>query len=171
MVTVADSDGEIGLESDLGWALGRIFRSYVKTFDAVLDDVPGGPRGYQVLAAATHGSPPSQLALAQHLGIDRTVMTYLIDDLVTAGLVERRPDTTDRRARRIVATEQGAQLLHTLERELASAEEHLLAPLGDDERGALRALLRRIAEHVQRFDPVANTCQAVDDVRHSNTVP
>jgi hypothetical protein len=34
-----------------------------------------------VLAAATRGEPGSQLALAQHLGVDRTVMTYLVDDL------------------------------------------------------------------------------------------
>ena len=31
-------------------------------------------------------------------------MTYLLDDLEAAGLVERRPDPTDRRARRVAPT-------------------------------------------------------------------
>lgn len=156
---------DTGVESDLGWALGRIFRSYVKAFDAVFDNVPGGPRGYQVLATTSRGTPRSQLALAQHLGVDRTVMTYLIDDLVEAGLVTRRPDPTDRRARRIAVTEHGHELLHTLEHHLCDAEEHLLAPLDESERQHLRSLLRRVAEHVQHHDPVHNTCDAVDDVR------
>jgi DNA-binding transcriptional MocR family regulator len=61
------------------------------------------------LDAAAHGAVGSQLALAQHLGIDRTVMTYLLDDLEAAGLIERRPDPADRRARRVVATQLGME--------------------------------------------------------------
>ena len=93
--------------SDLGWALGVLSRSYVKAVAATFADVPGGPRGYQVLAAAARDEHGSQLALAQHLGVDRTVMTYLLDSLAEAGLIERRPDPADRRARRIVATARG----------------------------------------------------------------
>ena len=69
--------------------------------------MPGGPRGYQVLASAAVEGPRTQLALAQQLGLDRTVMTYLLDDLQKAGLVERRPDPADRRARRVVLTDAG----------------------------------------------------------------
>ena len=69
------------LDSDLGWALGAVFRAYVKSAEAAVADLPGGPRGYQVLAAAARDLPRSQLALAQQLGVDRTVMTYLLDDL------------------------------------------------------------------------------------------
>ena len=66
-----------------------------------------GARGYLVLAVAGQGEPKSQLALAQHLGVDRTAMTYLLDDLEAAGLVERRPDPADRRARRVTLTDAG----------------------------------------------------------------
>jgi MarR family transcriptional regulator for hemolysin len=52
-----------------------------------------------------------KLALAQHLGIDRTAMTYLLDDLETAGLIERRPGPADWRARRVVATEHASETL------------------------------------------------------------
>ncbi|NDL59019.1 MarR family winged helix-turn-helix transcriptional regulator [Phytoactinopolyspora mesophila] len=165
MTTATDRPDVTGLESDLGWALGRVFRSYVKMFDAILSDLPGGPRGYQVLAAAVHGAARSQLALAQHLGIDRTVMTYLLDDLTGAGLVERQPDPADRRARRIVVTSAGQELLERLRLQLSHAEEHLLAPLDEHQRHTLRTLLQQVAQHAQHLDPVANTCDVVEDIR------
>jgi MarR family transcriptional regulator, transcriptional regulator for hemolysin len=165
MTTATDRPDVTGLETDLGWALGRVFRSYVKMFDAILSDLPGGPRGYQVLAAAVHGTPCSQLALAQHLGIDRTVMTYLLDDLTGAGLVERQPDPTDRRARRVVATAPGRELLERLEHQLCRAEEHLLSPLDEHQRLSLRMLLQQVAQHAQHLDPVTNTCDVAEEIR------
>src|SRR3954463_6352379 len=93
------------VEDDLGWALGTVFRRYARAAAKALEGIPGGPRGYQVLAAAAGIEPRRQLSLAHQLGIDRTVMTYLVDDLEQAGVVERKPDPADRRARLIVATE------------------------------------------------------------------
>ena len=72
---------------DLGWALGVVFRSYARAASLAFSELPGGPRGYQVLAAAARGEPGNQLKLAQHLGVDRTVMTYLLDKLENAGLI------------------------------------------------------------------------------------
>lgn len=152
------------LNNDLGWALGVVFRSYVKAANAAFTDVPGGPRGYQVLAAATRGEPGSQLAMAHHLGIDRTVMTYLLDDLESAGLIERRPDPADRRARRIAATGPGRDLLDDLDRRLRAAEHQVLAGLGKEEdRRAFRGLLRQLATDANAVDPVASACALAQD--------
>ena len=38
------------LDQDLGFTLGVIFRAYIKAANAVVCDIPGGPRGYQVLS-------------------------------------------------------------------------------------------------------------------------
>jgi DNA-binding MarR family transcriptional regulator len=152
------------MSDDLGWALGVVFRSYVKAANAAFADVPGGPRGYQVLASATRGEPGSQLELAHHLGVDRTVMTYLLDDLEGAGLIERRPDPADRRARRITVTAPGCNLLSDLDRRLRTAEHQVLAGLETEEdRQAFRALLRQLATHANAIDPVYNAC---DIARH-----
>jgi DNA-binding MarR family transcriptional regulator len=94
------------LDGDLGWMLGVVFRSYVKASDHVLRDLPGGPRGYQIRTAADGEPPQNQGAMAGELGIDRTVLTYLIDDLERLNLVTRRPDPADRRSRLVVATDQ-----------------------------------------------------------------
>jgi DNA-binding MarR family transcriptional regulator len=133
------------VESDLGWALGTVMRNYLRAVDEVVSDVPGGPRGYQVLAACGREGPRTQLALARRLGVDRTVMTYLLDDLQSAGLVERRPDPTDRRARRVELTDPGNARLCELAGLLREAEDQLLERLDLEEREVLRTLLFRLA--------------------------
>ena len=150
---------------DLGWALGVVFRSYARAANLAFSELPGGPRGYQVLAAAARGEPGNQLKLAQHLGVDRTVMTYLLDKLENAGLIERRPDPQDRRARQIVATAGGRERLEDLHRRLQAAERHVLSGLDSEaDRLAFRALLRRLATHANALDPVRGGCEHVPDV-------
>jgi DNA-binding MarR family transcriptional regulator len=85
--------------------------------------------------------------LAQHLGVDRTVMTYLLDSLAKAGLIERRPDPADRRARQIAATTRGRALLEGLGERLRAAEDQVLAGLDDEDRQTFRSLLQRVAVH------------------------
>jgi DNA-binding MarR family transcriptional regulator len=160
----ASAECQDALADDLGWGLGMVFRAYVTAAHAAVAELPGGPRGYQVLAAAAQSVVGSQLALAQHLGIDRTVMTYLLDDLEAAGLIERRPDPADRRARRVVATEQGSKLLVTLDCRLRAAEEHLLDPLDDEGRRSFRAHVRLLATRINALDPVANPCELAGQV-------
>jgi DNA-binding MarR family transcriptional regulator len=157
------------VESDLGWALGTVMRAYMTAAQDAVDGIPGGPRGYQVLAAASRGEPGSQLAMAQRLGVDRTVMTYLLDDLETAGLVERRPDPADRRARRVVLTEAGGQRLCDVERRLRTAEEHVLGPLDPAERETLRALLRRLATRSGVED--VDACSVAEEIQQQDAVP
>ena len=155
---------EDALVDDLGWGLGTIFRAYVKAAHAAVADLPGGPRGYQVLSAAAQGSVSSQLALAQHLGVDRTVMTYLLDDLEAADLIERRPDPADRRARQILATQKGDQLLTSLNDLLRAAEAHLLTPLDTDQRDSFRAQVRLLATQLDVLDPPDSPCDLADEV-------
>ena len=149
------------LSNDLGWALGAVVRGYAKATHEALADLPGGPRGFQVLAAAAGDGLGSQLALAQRLGVDRTVMTYLLDDLEAAGLIERRPDPADRRARRIVATPPGLEALGRLEQRLHQAEEELLSGLDSQaDRQTFRSLLCRLARQASAADPGRTSCEA-----------
>ncbi len=155
---------------DLGWALGSVTRSYLRAAKKAVAGIPGGPRGYLVLATAGRDEPKSQVALAQHLGIDRTAMTYLLDDLEQAGLVERRPDPTDRRARHVVITQTGRELLHELKRRLRDAEDDLLQSLDEEERVVLRTLLHRLATGLAPADPT-QIMKAIEaqDVDHAPT--
>ncbi len=148
---------------DLGWSIGVLLRAYQSALGPVLTEVPHGHRGYQVLSTVVHGDQPSQLALAAHLGIDRTVMTYLIDDLVGAGLVERQLNAADRRQRKVVATAQGEAALILLEARVTAAEDVALGALSAAERDVLRTLIARVACDVRDIDPDRDPCDAADE--------
>ncbi|SDT42725.1 MarR family winged helix-turn-helix transcriptional regulator [Jiangella sp. DSM 45060] len=153
-----------GIEDDLGWRLGVLFRAYVQSADAATAGIPGDHRGRQVLAVAVREEPRTQSALAQRLGIDKTVLTYLLDALTEAGLVERQPDPADRRSRRVVATERGREYLAEADRRVRLTEEHVLAGLDDADRTALRELLGRLAARLHAADPVADPCRMMQEI-------
>jgi DNA-binding MarR family transcriptional regulator len=152
------------LHADLGWALGVVFRAYRRNANAVIADVPGGPRGYQVLTAAARPAPMSQAAIAQDTGLDRTVMTYLVDDLEAAGLLRRQQDPNDRRARLLVVTSDGAARLRAWEHRLAQVEQHLLQGMTTADQLSLRCLLQRLAQQVDALESNGDRCQVMTDI-------
>ncbi|MBU8812493.1 MarR family transcriptional regulator [Mycolicibacterium goodii] len=139
-------------ETDLGWALHAVVRQYRRLTDDLLSDLPGGPRGYQVLMTSQLGPPRSQLALARYLGVDRTMMTYLLDDLEAAGLVTRTTDPNDRRSRNLKLTKKGRATLSRARRRLKAAEVSLLEPLDPDQQQSLRELLHQLANAEPKAD-------------------
>jgi DNA-binding MarR family transcriptional regulator len=128
---------------DFGHALGTLLRRYLEQARTVVCDLPGGPRGYQVLGVVSSSRCRNQAAVAASLGIDRTVMTYLVDDLEKAGLVERRLDPVDRRARQLVLTPGGTSALARATERLSDVESDVLARLDDEEAATFRRLLQR----------------------------
>ena len=53
------------------------------------------------------GGELTQSQLAEQCALDKTTMVVTLDELERAGLAERRPSSTDRRARIIAVTEAG----------------------------------------------------------------
>ncbi|MBL7495898.1 MarR family transcriptional regulator [Frankia sp. CNm7] len=147
---------------ELGWLVGQIQHGYLTAATRAVDEVPGGLRGVYVLGAAIRGDAPNQIEVARRFGIDRTVMVHLIDDLEKAGLVERRPDPADRRARMIVGTDRGRDAHDAAQARLRRVEDHVLAPLGPDERAAFTAMAHRVVAHLISLDPTQaeSACQA-----------
>jgi DNA-binding MarR family transcriptional regulator len=105
-----------------------------------------GVRGYhyRLLAALEEFGPASQVALGRRTGIDRSDVVAALNELAERGLVERSPDPDDRRRNVITLTAAGAEQLEQLDEVLAGVQEKLLAPLSEDERKQLVALLSRL---------------------------
>jgi len=108
---------------------------------------PFGISGRQcaVLVAAGEQAPSSQHDIAQRMGVDRTTMVTLVDELEAKGLVERRPDSRDRRKNVVALTEAGRTTLDWAIRAVDEAERRFLGPLSDDEAAAFRETLRTAA--------------------------
>ena len=84
-----------------------------------------------------------QQELGAAMGIDRSTMVSLIDQLENAGLAKRRPSATDRRAREIVITPKGRRLLERARAMIGETENDVLGGLTAKERDELIRLLRR----------------------------
>ncbi len=83
-------------------------------------------------------------ALAEIGDMDKTTMVGTVDALEKAGLAERRPSRTDRRARIIQVTEEGARVAEQSQRVVDSVHERALAALPDGEREVLLRALKRL---------------------------
>ncbi len=147
------------VEQDLGWALGTLLRAYLKQGRDAVAELPGGARGYQVLSIAASGACPNQAAIAERVGVDRTVMTYLLDELESRKLVIRKPDPNDRRSRRVTLTPKGATILEALTERMKRVERRILADLTDAETEQLRSMLGRAAQVVDERTPDPETCE------------
>ncbi|WLW54161.1 MarR family winged helix-turn-helix transcriptional regulator [Streptomyces sp. YU58] len=140
------------LDNDLVWAIRMISTALRRAAAEASETLPGGSRAYLVLMALapTEDNPPTQLELAGRVGLDRTVMTYLLDDLEERGVLVRRPNPRDRRSRHVILTDEGRAQLQRVRTETAAAETRLLAELGEEERTQFRDLLARVAHTAQR---------------------
>jgi DNA-binding MarR family transcriptional regulator len=126
-----------------------LMRHYRAQAEPCTADLPRGTRGYQLLYTVVCKDMANQSQLAGYLGIDRSVLPYVIDDLAEAGLVERHPDPADRRARKVVATQLGVETFRALQNKVTSAEESVLAALGPAEQKQFRSLLSRLARQAR----------------------
>ena len=87
----------------------------------------------------------SQQAIAAALHIPGSRMVALVDDLERRGLLERRRNPTDRRARALYLTAAGQEALAKIWALSAEHEARLSAGLEPSERQELGRLLRRVA--------------------------
>jgi DNA-binding MarR family transcriptional regulator len=73
------------------------------------------PQGHLIM---TLDEPVAMRDVAEGMGYDASHITALVDQLEARQLVERRPDPTDRRVKRIVVTPKGDALRDRIEDEL-----------------------------------------------------
>ena len=124
----------------------RLWRAnHTRTAEA-LGEVGLTPPLFALLNVISAREGAIQQELGGALGIDRSTMVALIDELEGAGLATRRPSATDRRARVIAITPKGRRLLQRARGVVAEVEDEVLAGLTAKEREQLLALLRRALE-------------------------
>src|SRR5919204_295198 len=112
-----------------GQLLFRLWRASHTRAAEVLGTVGLTPALFGLLnvIGAREGAIQQELGMA--MGIDRTTMVSLVDQLEGAGLARRRPSATDRRAREVAITPKGRRLLERARRLLTRAEDEVLAGL------------------------------------------
>jgi DNA-binding MarR family transcriptional regulator len=104
------------------------------------------PASFGLLNVLGARSGANQQELSALMGIDPSTMVSLIDGLEDAGLVERRPNPKDRRARVVTLTPKGRRLLKRAREVAFEVEDEVLQRLTAPQRRELVKLLRRALE-------------------------
>lgn len=130
--------------------LARIYRREVNRGLAAhgLSDA----RALPVLHIARAGGGLRQGALAEELGVEGPSLVRILDQLCAAGLVERRDDPTDGRAKTLHLTPEGTALSVVVEDAVQELRSRLLAVVGDED---LAITLRTLAAFEAVLDGAA----------------
>jgi DNA-binding MarR family transcriptional regulator len=98
------------------------------------------------------GQPLSPTAIAERLIVTTASMTSLLDTLERRGLIERRPDPTDRRRLLIVITPDGKAIVDQFLPEVVALQTAALAALTEAQRQQLVELLATLEAHLTTLD-------------------
>lgn len=127
-------------------AISRLSRRldvfYTERFDAIDISRTEWPV-LQALAMTGRNGTANPSALAESAGVSASTMTHRLDRMVERGLVERHPDPTNRTRSLVSLTRSGWELFRRAVLDVESEETEILAPLSDDERATLAALLEK----------------------------
>lgn len=114
-----------------------------RRFLGIAESVGLTPRMLGSLLNLTPGEPMPMRTMVEHWHCDPSWITAIVDELEQRGLVERRTDTVDRRAKSVLLTELGEKSRQEAI-ELLSVPPPAIASLEPDEQIALRDLLRKV---------------------------
>ncbi|GAA5038263.1 DNA-binding MarR family transcriptional regulator [Thermocatellispora tengchongensis] len=135
-------------ETDLSFLLDHTSHVLRTQMAAALAEIGLTPRMHCVLVHALE-EERTQIQLAELGDMDKTTMVVTVDALEKAGYAERRPSSTDRRARIIAVTPAGAEIAKRSQEIVDGVHRAALNALPGDEREVLvRALNRLVAGHL-----------------------
>ncbi len=130
--------------ADLSYLLTHAGHVLATQMTAAFAEIGLSPRGYCVLFHALEAER-TQIELAKISDLDKTTMVVTLDELEQAGLAERRPSSTDRRARIIAVTEAGRRAVAEGARIADRVHRGVLDTLPADQAEVLVETLTRLA--------------------------
>lgn len=135
-------DGQI--ENEAGLVFQHVARQRIKLLDAFL--APHGLTSAQVylLNWLLREDGRTQIELARLLGIGTVAVSGMVDRLEAADWVERRPDDTDRRTKRVFLKPSVMSKKHVLGEAAAQVNALSFERLTDAEVDQLLSLMRRV---------------------------
>jgi DNA-binding MarR family transcriptional regulator len=128
----------------LGYQLRLAQLAVFKDFAASASDFDVSPGRFGMLVLIEANPGVTQTRLAEAVGLDRSTLVAVLDQLGERGLVERRRGD-DRRTNGLWLTRRGKSLVSRMKARIHSHEERLALRLSEAERRTLLELLQRFA--------------------------
>lgn len=122
----------------------RFFQVYLGLIVEVLEPFDLDPSFYSVLVELDDQPGIDQRRLGEALGIDRTTIGDIVDELERRSLVDRAVHPDDRRARVLRLTKKGDALRLKIRPHMLAAQERFVTPLSAEERPVFLDMLYRV---------------------------
>lgn len=120
---------------------------------------------WQTLFHLARNEGCNQAALADVLDVEPITLTRVIDRLEASGLVERRVDPNDRRARLLFLGADAAPLLEKLRTLGAQTREIAMTGINDEDRERLAHLIGRIRANFANRESIEPAVDAGDETK------
>jgi MarR family transcriptional regulator, transcriptional regulator for hemolysin len=132
------------LDRSFGFLVHDVARLYGRRFDRNGRRLGLTRAQCRTLGYLARNEGINQAGLADLLEIRPMTLVRQIDRMQEAGWIERRPDPTDRRARRLFLTDKARPILGRIWDVASETQDQILASLSPDEAERLIDLLRRV---------------------------
>lgn len=132
------------LEEFIGYNLKRAYVIVQADFRRALGEDGFAPRVFSALSLVVQYPNVTQSGLARMLGIERSGLVAIVDELEGRGLLNRTNVPGDRRVQALVPTAKGKTVYAEARATVRAHEEALLSNLSSDEKATLMGLLAKI---------------------------
>jgi DNA-binding MarR family transcriptional regulator len=129
---------------NFGFLVKDIGRLYTKLFERRARDLNWSLSECKVLTYLQRNAGINQIKLAELTGVEPMSLVRILDRMEADGLIERRPDPSDRRARRLFLQDKAQRTLDQVWKLSDATRAQSLAGIQAEERQVLIDLLERI---------------------------
>lgn len=148
----ADSKSPFGTEGLRGFSpylINRVIRRYNSSVEAALRDTPVNVARLRVIAALVANGPQGITELSIFSVSEQSTTSRLVDQMEVEGLVTRRIDRHDQRARIVALTDAGRRAFDKGFPIMQAEEARMLDGFTSAEQALLRELLGRMLDNVR----------------------
>lgn len=143
---------QTAIHAEIGLLISRLARLWRREADqAVADHGLSHATALPLMVLSRRGKCVRQGVLADEMGIEGPSLVRLIDLLQAEGLVERREDATDRRAKTLHVTQAGEAKAEEVNRVLRRVRASLLKDIAPDDLAVTFDVLQRIEQRINRL--------------------
>jgi MarR family transcriptional regulator for hemolysin len=139
-------------QRNFGFLLKEVSRRYVNRFEVRAAEIPLNLAQAKTLVRLEKNEGVSQARLAELAEVDPMTMVRILDRMEAEGLLERRPDPADRRARCLYLTAKAKPILGEIWRLSDEIRAEIFAGVSQAEHEQFMSVLQRLYDNISQLD-------------------
>ena len=139
-------------QRNFGFLFKEVSRRYVNRFEVRAAEIPLNLAQAKALVRLEKNEGVSQARLAELAEVDPMTMVRILDRMEAEGLLERRPDPTDRRARCLYLTAKAKPILGEIWRLSDEIRAEIFAGVSQAEREQFMSVLQRLYDNISQLE-------------------